>query len=148
MTITAETAQLRELFAEVELIEEVAVTLPVHDRRREQLMSVVEKRLADALPVRPSVASELLELTEKTVRAWANEGVLTIDVVDPTVRLDVRRLREVTVLVNHLRQAGKTRGLLDEVHRRLTDQALLDRLDLAESLEQMDRGEGRVVRTT
>ncbi|WHT19699.1 hypothetical protein N8J89_00985 [Crossiella sp. CA-258035] len=146
MSIVTETQQLRDLFAEVEVISEVAETLPRNDDRRQRLLSLAEKRLAGALPVRPAVAGELLELTEKTVRAWASEGVLTIAQVDPTLRIDVRRLHQVRVLVEDLRQAGRNRGLLDEVHRRLRDQALLDRLDLAESLEQMNRGEGRVVR--
>ncbi|MCK2237575.1 MULTISPECIES: hypothetical protein [unclassified Crossiella] len=146
MSIVTETQQLRDLFAEIEVIEEVAETLPRNDDRRLRLLSLAEKRLAGALPVRPAVAGELLELTEKTVRAWASEGVLTIAQVDPTLRIDVRRLHQVRLLVEDLRQAGRSRGLLDEVHRRLSDQALLDRLDLAESLAQMNRGEGRVVR--
>jgi hypothetical protein len=48
--------------------------------------------------------------------------------------------------VSDLKQAGMTRGLLDEVYRRLMDQSLLDREDLQESLDQMRRGEGRIVR--
>jgi hypothetical protein len=39
----------------------------------------------------------------------------------------------------------RTRGLLDEVYRRLSDTTLLDRDDLRASLAQMGRGEGRVV---
>jgi hypothetical protein len=60
--------------------------------------------------------------------------------------LDASRLHEVLHLVSDLRRAGKNRGLLDEVHRRLSDQSLLERTDLATSLEQMHRGEGHVVR--
>lgn len=60
--------------------------------------------------------------------------------------LDAERLHDVLHLVSDLRRAGKNHGLLDEVHRRLSDQSLLDREDLATSLEQMHRGEGHVVR--
>ena len=49
-------------------------------------------------------------------------------------------------LVGDLRRAGQKRGLLDEVFRRLADDALAERDDLAESLAQMRRGAGRVVR--
>jgi hypothetical protein len=60
--------------------------------------------------------------------------------------LEASRLHEVMHLVADLRRAGKTRGLLDEVYRRLADQALLDRADLSVSLTQMSQGEGRRVR--
>jgi hypothetical protein len=41
---------------------------------------------------------------------------------------------------------GKDRDLLDEVWRRLSDAALLERPDFIESLRQMRRGEGTVLR--
>jgi hypothetical protein len=146
MTVMAETQQLLDLFEQVEQIEQVADTLPEHDGRRAKLNGVVAKALAKAPPVRPVVAGELLDLTEKTVRAWAQEGVLTVSRTEPRMLLDAGRLHQVLHLVGDLRRAGKTRGLLDEVYRRLADQALLDRSDLAESLEQMSNREGRVVR--
>jgi len=88
----------------------------------------------------------VLHFTEKTVRAWAREGVLTVRQEHPRLLLDARRLHQVLLLVRDLQRAGKTRGLLDEVYRRLSDAALLDREDLAVSVDQMRRGEGRVVR--
>lgn len=81
------------------------------------------------------------------MKAWAREGVLAIHSQEPRMLLDASRLHEVLHLVSDLRRAGKNRGLLDEVHRRLSDQSLLERTDLVTSLEQMHRGEGRVVRT-
>jgi hypothetical protein len=144
--VLAETQQLLDLFEQVEEIEAVADTLPEHDDRRSKLIGVVEKALAKAPPVRPVVAGELLDLTEKTIRAWAQEGVLTVSRSEPRMLLDAGRLHQVLHLVGDLRRAGKNRGLLDEVYRRLADQALLDRADLATSLEQMSQGEGRVVR--
>ena len=57
------------------------------------------------------------------------------------------RLHLVSHLVADLRRAGRTRGLLDEVYRRLADDALAGRDDLAESLAEMRGGEGRVVRS-
>ena len=64
-----------------------------------------------------------------------------------TLLLDTVRLHEVLHLVSDLRRAGKNRGLIDEVHRRLSDQSLLDRSDLASSLDEMRSGKGRVVRS-
>ncbi|HWO60571.1 MAG TPA: hypothetical protein VNO31_11120 [Umezawaea sp.] len=147
MSVATEAAQIRDLFEQIEEIEEVALTLHEDDVRRHKLAGVVAKALRQAPPIRPVVAGELLDLTEKTVKAWAREGVLAISSQEPRMLLDAERLHEVLHLVSDLRRAGKSRGLLDEVHRRLSDLALLDRTDLAASLEQMHRGEGRVVRT-
>jgi len=147
MSVATEAAQIRDLFEQIEEIEEVASTLSEDDVRRHKLVGVVAKALRQAPPIRPIVAGELLDLTEKTVKAWAREGVLAISSQEPRMLLDAERLHEVLHLVSDLRRAGKNRGLLDEVHRRLSDLALLDRTDLAASLEQMHRGEGRVVRT-
>jgi hypothetical protein len=114
---------------------------------RDKLYDVADDLLAGAMPIRPVVAADLLDLTEKTVRAWASEGVLLVSESEPTMRLEPRRVHEVLHLVREIRRIGRTRGLLDEVHRRLSDQALLEREDLAESLEQVVRGEGTVVRS-
>ncbi|MDQ2582566.1 hypothetical protein [Saccharothrix yanglingensis] len=146
MSVATEAAQIRDLFEQLEEIEEVALSLAEDDERRRKLHGVVAKVLAKAPPVRPVVAGELLDLTEKTVKAWAREGVLAIHSREPRMLLDAVRLHEVLHVVADLRRAGRTRSLLDEVHRRLSDAALLDRPDLATSLAQMHRGEGRVVR--
>jgi hypothetical protein len=85
----------------------------------------------------------LLSLSEKTVRGWADEGVLTrAEGSFSRLLLDMVRVHQVMHLVRDLRAAGKTAGLLDEVHRRLVDATWLNREDLAESLEQMRRGQG------
>ncbi|MEU4739956.1 hypothetical protein AB0G02_05745 [Actinosynnema sp. NPDC023658] len=146
MSVATEAARIRDLFDRIEEIEEVASTLSEDDERRRKLHGVVAKALRQAPPVRPVVAGELLDLTEKTVKAWAREGVLAVHSREPRLLLDAVRLHEVLHVVADLRRAGKNRALLDEVHRRLSDAALLDRDDLATSLEQMHRGEGRVVR--
>jgi hypothetical protein len=145
MTVASETLAVQDVLGRVEEIEQIASTLPQQDDRRARLDRVARQTLAAAPPVRPSIAAGLLGLTEKTVRAWVNDGVLAAQTQSPTLRLDPRRLHEVWHLVRDLREAGKTRGLLDEVHRRLADQALLDRTDLQESLAQMRRGEAEVL---
>jgi hypothetical protein len=146
MALAMEAEQTRQLLDRVETLEAVAATLARKDPRRAQLLRVVRDELAGAAPVRPVVAAEILQLTEKTVREWAAEGVLLVSQERPRLLLDADRLHQVSHLVADLRTAGKTRGLLDEVYRRLADDALARRDDLAESVRQMQRGEGRVVR--
>ncbi|MDT7790241.1 MAG: hypothetical protein QOF58_8660 [Pseudonocardiales bacterium] len=147
MSVATEAAHIRDLFATIEEIESVASSLAEDDERRHKLDGVVARTLRQAPPVRPVVAGELLDLTEKTVKAWAREGVLAIHSQEPRMLLDTVRLHEVLHLVSDLRRAGKFRGLIDEVHRRLSDQSLLDRPDLANSLDEMRSGKGRVVRS-
>ncbi len=147
MSVATEAAHIRDLFETIEELESVASSLAEDDDRRRKLDGVVARTLRQAPPVRPVVASELLDLTEKTVKAWAREGVLAIHSQEPRMLLDTVRLHEVLHLVSDLRRAGKTRGLIDEVHRRLSDQSLLDRSDLASSLDEMRSGKGRVVRS-
>jgi DNA-binding transcriptional MerR regulator len=120
--------------------------LPEDDDRRSRLLAVSTATLADEGTIRPVIAAKLLGLSEKTVRAWAEQGVLTIAQRMPRLLLDVQSVHVVTHILRDLRAAGKDRDLLDEVWRRLSDSALLDRADLRESIEQMRRGEGRVLR--
>lgn len=138
--VTEERAVLATL-ERVETIEQVASTLDESDARRATLRQVVADTLASTPPIRPRTASTILGLSEKTVRSWVSEGVLSSTATAPRLLLDPSRLHEVFHLIRALRAAGQQRGLLDEVYRRLSDAALLDREDLQESLAQMRRGE-------
>jgi hypothetical protein len=144
MTAVAdETAMAHDLMERIDTLESVALSLPEQDGRRKALLRLAEKDLAGAAPFRPRIAAELLNLSEKTVRAWIAEGVLLrVESESVRVLLDVRRVHQVLRLVQQLRAAGKTSGLLDEVHRRLVDETWLDREDLLESLSQMRQGYG------
>jgi hypothetical protein len=146
MTIAVEERRLRGLFERVEVVEDVARTLPEDDERRARLLAVSDSALAEEGTIRPVIAARLLGLSEKTVRAWAAAGVLAVARRSPRLLLDVRSVHAVSHLVSELRAAGQDRDLLDQVWRRLEDAALLDREDLRESLDQMRRGEGRVLR--
>jgi phage terminase Nu1 subunit (DNA packaging protein) len=87
------------------------------------------------------VAAPLLGVSEPTVRSWTRRGLLVYaDGQDGG--LDVRRLYEVIALVRELRAAGQTHDLLNKVWYRLADNAVLERLDLRDSLAQMRRGDG------
>jgi DNA-binding transcriptional MerR regulator len=146
MTIAVEEKRVRSLFERVEAVEDVAMTLADDDERRARLLAVSNAALAEEGTIRPVIAARLLGLSEKTVRAWAAEGVLTIAQRTPRLLLDVQSVHAISHIIRELRSHGKDRDLLDEVWRRLADAALLERNDLRESIEQMRRGEGRVLR--
>jgi hypothetical protein len=146
MSIALEEKRVRSLFERVEAVEDVARTLPEDDERRATLLAVSSATLADEGTIRPVIAARLLGLSERTVRAWAEEGVLAIAERTPRLLLDVRSVHEVLHIVQELRAHGQNRNLLDDVWYRLGDTVLLERPDLQESIEQMRRGEGRVLR--
>ena len=146
MTIAIEERRVRSLFDRVEAVEDVARTLPEDDERRATLLQVSHAALADEGTIRPVIAARLLGLSEKTVRAWAAQGALTVAQRTPRLLLDVQSVHVISHVVRDLRAVGKDRDLLDEVWRRLSDAALLERPDFSESLGQMRRGEGTVLR--
>jgi hypothetical protein len=139
--VAAESSQAYAMIERIETLERVAETLPDEDERRLALLGLVEKDLASAHPFRPRIAAEVLDLSEKTVRAWTQEGVLT-RAAGPSSRvlLDVQRVHQVLRVVTDLRSAGKTVGLFDEVQRRLVDPTLLERDDVTEPLQRVRRG--------
>jgi hypothetical protein len=110
------------------------------------LLEVSHAALADEGTIRPVIAARLLGLSEKTVRAWAAQGALAVAQRTPRLLLDVQSVHVISHIVRDLRALGKDRDLLDEVWRRLSDAALLERPDFSESLGQMRRGEGTVLR--
>jgi hypothetical protein len=146
VTIAIEERRVRSLFDRVEAVEDVARTLPEDDERRATLLQVSHAALADEGTIRPVIAARLLGLSEKTVRAWAAQGALTVAQRTPRLLLDVQSVHVISHIVRDLRALGKNRDLLDEVWRRLSDAALLERPDFSESLGQMRRGEGTVLR--
>jgi hypothetical protein len=146
VTIAIEETRIRSLFSRVETVEEVARTLPEGDERRAKLMAVSAAALADEGTIRPVIAARLLGLSEKTVRAWAAQGVLAVAQRAPRLLLDLQSVHVISHILGELRAAGQERDLLDEVWRRLSDAALLERPDLQESIEQMRQARGRVLR--
>lgn len=146
MTIAVEEQRIRSLFERVETVEDVARTLAEGDERRVKLLAVSDSELAEEATIRPVLAARLLGLSEKTIRAWAAEGVLPVAQRKPRLLLDVRGVHVILHILRDLRSHGRDRDLLDEVWRRLSDAALLERADLKESIEQMRRGQGRVLR--
>lgn len=146
MSLAAEEQRIRSLFEHVEQVEAVAETMPETDARRSRLLASARGVLTQVDPIRPRIAALLLRLSERTIRTWATEGVLTAaSTSSRRLVLDPERVHEVMHVVRELRQAGRDRNLLEAVWHRLSDQALRDREDLSESITQMRRGEGRVL---
>lgn len=141
MSVQEELARTTALIDRVERLERVASSLPEQDARRQDLQSVIAELFAEAPPVRAIVAAHVLQVSEKTVRAWYQENVLVAVREKPRLGLAVDRLHEVMHLVRDLRAAGQTAGLLEEVYRRLSDAHWQDDQDLIESLDAMERGE-------
>ena len=146
MTIAVEENRVRKLFKLVEEVEEVANSLPETDDRRRRLLNVSNATLTEEATIRPVIAARLLGLSEKTIRAWADQGVLVVSQRVPRLLLDVMSVHEVSHLIRQLRATGKDRDLLDAVWHRLNDDTLGDRDDFQESLSQMRRGQGRILR--
>jgi hypothetical protein len=146
MTIAIEEKRIRSLFDRVETVEDVARTLPEGDERRARLLEVSNAALAEEGTIRPVIAARLLGLSEKTIRAWVAQGVIAVAQPAPRLLLDLQSVHTISHIVRELREHGKDRDLLDKVWQRLSDSALLERTDLQESIDQMRRGEGRVLR--
>lgn len=148
MTVAAEETRIIHLFERVESLEAVAGADNIRDDQRRDILDAVRQAIDECEPVRVTIAAQLLDLSRKTVEAWARDGVLTVASVGNQKRLvlDANRLHEVMHLVRDLRAQGRDRNLIEAVWHRLSDQSLLERADLTESIEQMRRGEGRTVR--
>lgn len=140
-TMDLEEAQLRDLFGRVGKMQSVAHSIrDDHPRESAELLQVSRDELSQAPPVRVSIAARLLLVSDKTIRSWVSEGVLTPRHKQPRLVLDTERLHEVLQLVMELRAKKQDQALLASLWERLADEALLDRDDLAESLEQLQEG--------
>lgn len=148
MTVAVEETRVLHLFERVERLETVAGADNIHEDQRRDLLDVAREAIRECEPVRVTIAARLLNLSRKTVEAWAKEGLLVMAAGDhKRLLLDPERLHEVIHLVRDLREQGRDRNLLEAVWYRLQDRALTERDDFAASVDQMKRGEGRVVRT-
>jgi hypothetical protein len=133
-----EEAQVKALFERVERVE--AVAEKIRDQEAAELRDVALAALNAAPPVRLRIAASLLDLSDRTVRVWADEGLLPL-VEEHPKRVDPVQLHRVLHLVRELRAAGRNRDLLNAVWYRLQDVALIDREDLATSIRQLKTGQ-------
>jgi hypothetical protein len=148
MTVAAEETRIVHLFERVERLETVAGAENILAEQRAEILAAAHEAIRECDPIRPVIAAQLLNLSRKTVESWAREGLLTtVSGHHRRLLLDPERLHKVLHLVRDLRERGRDRNLIEAVWYRLNDRALLDREDLADGIEQMKRGEGRVVRS-
>jgi hypothetical protein len=143
-TLEREEVQVRDLFARVDEVLDVARSIEgERPREAERLVHASHGALSCAAPVRVTIAARILLVSDKTVRAWVEEGLLTPRVIQPRLLLDPERLHAVLHFLRDLRDAGQDRDFRDNLLNRLRDEALLDRADLAESIAQMRSGNVR-----
>jgi len=143
-TMEREETAVRELFARVDEVLDVASSIEdVCPQEAARLVLVSHGALSSAGPVRVPIAARILLVSDKTVRAWVEEGLLKPRAVRPRLLLDVERLHTVLHFLADLRAAGQDRDFRDNLWNRLRDEALLDRDDLAESLSQLKAGNVR-----
>lgn len=148
-TIEREETAVRDLFARVDEVLDVAHTIEgEHPQEAARLVHASLGALSSAEPVRVPIAARILLVSDKTVRAWAEDGLLTSRAMRPRLLLDVERLHTVLRFLSDLRAVGQDRDFRDTLWNRLRDEALLDRTDLAESLFQMDAGNVRPALTS
>jgi len=119
-TIEREEVQVRELFERVDAVVGVAHVIENdHPGEADKLLQVSNDALHQAAPVRVPIAARLLVVSDKTVRAWVDEGVLTSHTQHPRLLLDTERLHAVLQFVRELRARGQDRDLLTILWQRL-----------------------------
>jgi DNA-binding transcriptional regulator YdaS (Cro superfamily) len=123
VTLAVEERRVRSLFERVETVEGVAGTLAADDERRATLLAVSNSALSEEATIRPVIAARLLGVSEKTIRAWAADGVLRVAARKPRLLLDVHAVHVISHILRDLRTRGRDRHLLEEVWRRLSDDA-------------------------
>ncbi len=64
-------------------------------------------------------------MSDKTVRSWVGDGLLTSRSVRPRLLLDAERLHTVLRFLGDLRAAGQDRDFRDDLWNKLQDEALL-----------------------
>lgn len=139
-----EETAVRDLFARVDEVLDVASSIQdVRPQEAARLVLVSHGALSSADPVRVPIAARILLVSDKTVRAWVEDGLLKPRAVQPRLLLDAERLHTVLRFLADLRAAGQDRDFRDNLWNRLRDEALLDRDDLAESLSQQNAGNVR-----
>jgi hypothetical protein len=142
MTTIADTQRINVLFNRIDDLDEVAYSLPEDDDRCQRLLEVADATLAQEAPIRPTVAASLLDVDEKTVREWADTGVLTITTRRPRLLLDPTSVYEISRLIRDLRAMDDDRELLDEIWQRLTNPA--DHIDVQGRPATAVRGSGAI----
>jgi hypothetical protein len=136
---------LVEVVDDLLMLEELAANERYPDRRR--ALDVVRSHVADRdRGAKVSEVALVLGISQPTVRAWIDAGVLGSRSDATPVRVDLLSLVAVRRALDLLREHGHDRNLLAAVMRILRDRAVLDGEGVREALA--DLAEGRVVPLT
>lgn len=132
----------------VETLEDVAKTLDEQDERRTAILAVIESDLRAAPPVRPVIAAQIIDLSEKTVRNWAAHGLLASSPPgsgkSSRLLLQLSSVHQVRHMLDDARASDDAGTLIDRVYRRLVDATWANRDDLRTSLREMRDGDYEV----
>lgn len=140
MNATQERDNAERLVHEIDELNEIESSLDSKEARR-RLQAVRGRLLGWAPSVRLSVATDLLELSLPTVRAWIERGLLE-EVADSSPRrVTLRSILDVRPVLRELRSLGQDRNLLEAVVARLDDERTLGDSELQRSLAELHRGE-------
>jgi len=90
----------------------------------------------DAVPV--SAAAEVLEVSQPTIRAWIERGVLEVRAGRRPVKITTESLGRAVATVRKIRGAGQTKGLLEKAVRDLEDREV--RRGLKDRVEELRQG--------
>lgn len=113
------------------------------DRRMRALGEAVNGVVAASRPYRACVAADVLQVSEKTVRRWASEGILEVATTKPRLTLTAESVTEVLGILDELRELGRRADLTSLIWYRLQDRELSSNPDLALSLKQMRERAGQ-----
>jgi transposase-like protein len=109
-----------------DLLELEDVGKDVDDRQRRRLEQI-RRHLAERQPgAKVSEAASLLGVSQPTVRAWIDAGILPMVPKSKPVRVDVLALADLKRAVDLVRANLDDRQLLVHVMRRLRDESALD----------------------
>lgn len=146
LTRVREFKQAERVVDNIEDLEEVKIAVETgsatdeaHPETLERIKRVLERVLEELPDIRVSVAAELLELSEPTVRKWTEVGLLKAVSGASHMRVTTCSVRAVRQQVLTLRRLGKKRNLLEAVLARIEDEELL--AEVRESIAAMQRGE-------
>ena len=139
-----EETAVRDLFARVDEVLDVAHSIegerPLDAAR---LVHVSHGALSSAGPVRVPIAARILLVSDKTVRAWVEDGLLTPGRCSHACSSTRSVCTQSCTSCATCAPAGQDRNFRDNLWNRLRDEALLDRADITESLSQMNAGNVR-----
>ena len=104
-----EETAVRDLFARVDEVLDVAHSIEGElPREAARLIHVSHGALSSAGPVRVPIAARILLVSDKTVRAWVEDGLLTPRAVRPRLLLDAERLHAVLRFLASCARPAKT----------------------------------------